>query len=1051
MGQFDYASAVDTFATVVAEEPDWVTGRINYAVALKNRQGDGDAALALEELATVLSAEPENARANYVAGVLRLYLGEFEAAASHLEIALVADPQDAYAHYYLAQCRLRAGDLDSAVTGFRTALELDPYLRSAYYSAAQSLQRLDRADEAADYLQSFQRFANNPSAKLAEFKYTKMGPKSLAQVAGANSVPSAVPRPRGSIFTPVESVGALSAEASFYALSTVDIDGDGTQDIVAFDDARSRVLVDRGGTLSAIDTGVPWAESTAISAFAWGDLDNDGNVDLYLCRKGPNELWYQRAPGEWQKAGLATNAHGGDSDCADVALVDADHDGDLDILLGNRGAADNLLNNNLDGSFRSLASQLNLPQGDSRYVLSADLDADLDVDLLVLRDEPPHSVLINDRQWRYQPARGLDDFLGADLLAAVAVDLDADASSELVALDREGAVRLWRREISGAWTASTLLTSGLRGDVQLTASDVTGDGRMELLLLGAGAYEVIGVSSAWEAETLVEERYDGGVAIPVLRSLTRGPSLLAQGTAGLLEWAPGPGRFDFAAVTLTGKQDDAETMRTNASGIGTIVSLRNGDRWTRTNTYKHSSLPGQSSQPLALGLAGRSGAEFLALDWPDGVYQTELGVGAGPLRRISEVERQMGSCPVLFAWNGERFDFVTDILGVGALGFFVEPGVTAPPRPFERLSFRPGALAPRDGRLAFKLSEPMEENAYIDAMALESYDLPPEWQFALDERFATGAPAVTGEPIFYRRSIGPRAARDSSGTDVLELVSERDYRAMDPGRTDSRFIGLLEEPESVVLEFGTEINAAGDKPVLLVDGWIEYPYSQTAFAAWQAGEAYEPTTLEARDGDGNWHLVYPGFGFPGGMPREMSLPLNALPPGADAVRLSWNRETYWDRVRIVYAEEPPASMRMSRVEASHARVAKTGFQRRIMHAQRRQEYVYDQRTTFRDTRYPTGFYTATGEMTRLLAEADDALAIIGPGEEVHVEFEAPPPPAPGLRRWYVLETHGWGKDNDLYTQDGETVGPLPRAHRDADAEAREALHQRYNVRFQSGL
>jgi len=58
----------------------------------------------------------------------------------------------------------------------------------------------------------------------------------------------------------------------------------------------------------------------------------------------------------------------------------------------------------------------------------------------------------------------------------------------------------------------------------------------------------------------------------------------------------------------------------------------------------------------------------------------------------------------------------------------------------------------------------------------------------------------------------------------------------------------------------------------------------------------------------------------------------------------------------------------------------------------------------------------------LVAEKDDAVAIFGPGEEVHLEFAAPPEGAPeGWTRRLVLETRGWCKDMDLYTKDGETV------------------------------
>ncbi|MCZ6716395.1 MAG: hypothetical protein O6946_04940, partial [Gammaproteobacteria bacterium] len=85
------------------------------------------------------------------------------------------------------------------------------------------------------------------------------------------------------------------------------------------------------------------------------------------------------------------------------------------------------------------------------------------------------------------------------------------------------------------------------------------------------------------------------------------------------------------------------------------------------------------------------------------------------------------------------------------------------------------------------------------------------------------------------------------------------------------------------------------------------------------------------------------------------------------------------------------------------------------------------------------------------------LAIIGPGEEVHMEFAEPVAPADGYRRWLVLEARGYAKDMDLYTVNGESVGPLPVSlpaagadRRAAQISKRNSLNSRYNTRFQAG-
>jgi hypothetical protein len=35
---------------------------------------------------------------------------------------------------------------------------------------------------------------------------------------------------------------------------------------------------------------------------------------------------------------------------------------------------------------------------------------------------------------------------------------------------------------------------------------------------------------------------------------------------------------------------------------------------------------------------------------------------------IAEAPRLAGSCPMIFTWNGGRFQFITDVLGVAPLG-----------------------------------------------------------------------------------------------------------------------------------------------------------------------------------------------------------------------------------------------------------------------------------------------------------------------------------------------------------------------------------------------
>ena len=132
-----------------------------------------------------------------------------------------------------------------------------------------------------------------------------------------------------------------------------------------------------------------------------------------------------------------------------------------------------------------------------------------------------------------------------------------------------------------------------------------------------------------------------------------------------------------------------------------------------------------------------------------------------------------------------------------------------------------------------------------------------------------------------------------------------------------------------------------------------------------------------------------------------------------------------------------------------ARLAQAGFALRTTGAQHLPHYDYARRAPVWDTRSQEGWYTRLGPVEPLLAAADGATAIFGPGEEVHMEFAAPTgPPTNASHRVFVLESEGWCKDMDLYNLDGDTLGPLPGTER--GGEARIALIETFNTRYRQG-
>jgi len=1057
MGQFDFGAAVDAFAAIHTAAPDWPEGRLNLAIALMNRQGAADTARAEALLRGVLDDPAVAHRARYVLGLLLAHDGRESEALPLLTAVANADPPDGFAAYFVGQLRQAVAPAE-ALDWHRKAAALQPLLRSAYYGAFLALRRLDREGEAAAVLAQFQAFERHPQAIVAEFKYTRMGPLSEAITVDLPADGSAT-SPAGARF---QAAVPLVADSNIKwrrggpsrSITVADINGDDVLDLFVADavaDPGANAVLIGGGASYTFEANHPLAAVANVRAALWGDLDDDGLVDVVLCRpNGGTQIWRQTAAGQWRDITSASGVRLPRTDIVDGAVFDADHDGDLDLWLVNAAGPNELLNNDSGLRFRAIGPQAGV-SGDGRPSLGlavADLDNDRDADVMVLKAEPPHDIFLNGRVWEYRRDERAGELAAARLSALVAADLDADGDTELYAASDRGLER-WRRAAAGVWRREPLAPNVSGGASRLATADTNGDGALELVATAGDSWIVI--DSAAAAGRIVAAA-PGGTSAPGGWSIahldvTRGPSLVGLREDGVpVIWPPGPGRHNYVGLRLSGRDPASDQRRSNVSGLGARVALRTASRWTAFDSTRLESGPGQSLQPASIGLGGAPRADFVAITWSDGVFQTELALESGRLHRIAETQRQLSSCPVLFAWDGVRFGFVTDILGVGGIGFFERPGVYSAPDPRENVLLPIAAVSPAGGAYRLKLAEPMEEVTYLDHASLVAYDLPPGWRMALDERKAVTGPAPTGAPLFYREERLVAHAVNDAGDDVTARLAEADWSAVGPMQLDRRLIGLA-HPYSVTVMFDRPIERGPGRPVLLIDGWVEYPYAQTVFAAWQAGAIYVAPTLEARDGDGRWREVAREFGYPAGMPRQMALPLPPLPAGTTALRLRTSQEIYWDRISVVYAESLPGAQRQV-LPLGSARLESSGFARRTTGPQRTPRYDDQASAPLADTRHPRGWYTEFGRIDPLVTEADDAVAIFGPGEAIVLDFAAPASAAPaGWTRRLVLEARGWCKDMDLYTLDGETIEPLPG--KTTDARAR--LHPRFNTRYAAGF
>jgi subtilisin-like proprotein convertase family protein len=175
--------------------------------------------------------------------------------------------------------------------------------------------------------------------------------------------------------------------------AVADYDGDSATDILLRNTDRAYLLRNRNSNDKSFILAAAFSIAGSPSGgngSAFGDYDNDGDLDLMLGGNGDDRLLRNDGGDIFvdvtAQAGLA-NVHGWTTA---VAWGDFDNDGDLDLYLDVAGASNRLYSNNGDGTFEEVgglhgvASLSTKPQSGAMF---ADSDLDGDLDLLVAAED----------------------------------------------------------------------------------------------------------------------------------------------------------------------------------------------------------------------------------------------------------------------------------------------------------------------------------------------------------------------------------------------------------------------------------------------------------------------------------------------------------------------------------------------------------------------------------------------------------------------------------------------------------------------------------------
>lgn len=824
-------------------------------------------------------------------------------------------------------------------------------------------------------------------------------------------------------------------------ISAADYDGDGDIDIYAgcYDPSSSAyrhfLLMNETGRFGDVadKTGIrhPGAETSA----SFADYDNDGFLDLLIMKEEGNLLYRNADKGLFtnvtQTAKLV-NTRGADK----ALFFDADHDGDLDIFEMKPGA--NLLfRNNGDGTFAEQAEKMGLSGKDIKSTDAAfgDFDDDGDIDLVVVNESGNPILYSNQRQGIYKDISG-ESGLKAEGSTAVAVgDYDNDGFLDVfIASAGDGRHRLFQNmkdgrfeliknndEIFGPVSSFEVLDAAFL--------DYDNDGLNDLLMAGKprdksagglvllrnnGNGRFINASGLFPSPSepvnelaVFDYNDDGDLDIAVA---------LCDGGIKLLR-NDGGNNNHFIKMKLVGLK--AGSAKNNHFGIGAKVEMRSGELYNLQVVTK---------PEIHFGIGNRSKADVIRITWTNGVPQNIFMPGSD--KSIVEAQTLKGSCPFLYAWDGEKYEFVKDIIWRSALG--MPTGIMGGTTSYafadasdDLIKIDGHQLKAENGRYSIQITSELWEAVYFDKVRLMVVDHPEPAEIYCAEQFSP--PPFPGEKIYIiRNRITPVSATDENGNDLLQLITEKDDKYIG-GFKPGKYQGVTEQHE-LIIDPGK--NAAGDNLLLFMTGWI-FPADASINVAIAQSESLKvmPPVIQVRNKEGKWETIIENMGFPMGKDKTVIADLSGKFLSADRrVRIITNMEIYWDE--IFFSGNLSGDKVITNVlEPVSADIHYRGFSRMYRKGGRYGPHWFDYSDVEKDTKWRdlSGNYTRYGDVLPLLMESDNKYIISNAGDETTIEFstESLPELKHGWKRDYFIHGVGWVKDGDINTALGSTVMPLP--------------------------
>ena len=1111
MNQQLFERGLKEFQQSADADPKLAIARLNVGIAYLNLQKIDEAKASLE---AALKQDPKSPNAWYSLGMLAKNTGDAPAAIDAFKRVIEIDANDADTWYFLGTAYVQARQFSQAIEAFQHALQLNPIHASAEFGLSRAYQQSSDTDHAREHLKKFQYLTQNKISTPMSLAYGEQG-----QYSRAVESPSAVlkaPAPIKVRFVDVTQEAGLKPNTTSLLTDGplsdyegpgacfLDYDSDGRMDLfLSSNGAQGGMSLYHNlgnGRFENVTRKAGLDPNLHASSCSAGDYDNDGATDLVIGFSGRIALLHNEKNGAFkdvtESAGIKSELqHAG------LTFIDYDHDGDIDLLVtGNADkpgtvsrkwtGANAMWRNNGNGTFTDVTESVGL-QGATPNLsaVGTDYNNDRAVDIVVTglangslaaKENGYMGTLVyeNPREGKFIRHELWSPPMPSETTGVAVLDFDHDGWMDLAFTHGAApGLTLWRNNHGKSFDRVPLPETGWAraygvaafdydndGWVDLVAVGETKDGKGEVRLfrnLGPDGFKDVTTDVGLDKIQLKEPRaiitgdYDGDGATDLLITQNHGPAVLLRNEGG--------NQNHWLRLSLKGLAD-------NKSAIGTKVEVFSGGNRQKFEIAGSNGYLGQNSTDIVVGLGDSKEADIVRMLWPTGVLEDEIQIAGNKQHDFLEIDRRGSSCPTLFVWNGERYEFVADMLGAGVVGHWVGPNQRDVPRPVEYIKIDRNAIREKEnsqttgtchpersegsiyssasctdpsplkaaaqddnrrGRtkktLSFRFMEPLEEAVYLDQVRLLAIDHPAETDVYPNEYFASNPPYPPFKVVVSRDARPPAGAWDDHGNSVLpDLLAHRYFGDF----ALTQFQGFA-KPHSLTLDLGESYR--GGPLWLLMHGEVEYFSANSMYAASQAGvEAISPY-VEALGANGQWKRVIDDMGFPAGGPRTMTADLTGkLPLGTRKIRITTNLQVYWGSIFVDRTEQASRdqarSPHVTSVPLVRADLEFHGYPFKVEGTPAGNvQYIYEQVSATGPYTRPAGSYTRYGDVLPLLTATDDKLAVFGSGDEVRLDFDPSHLPVlpKGWARDYFFAANGYEKDMDFYAAEGNYVAPLP--------------------------